>query len=110
VLACTLAKSIFRGFRWFFGASLTAVTVVALSASALNADAYVARANLERSMRGAPLDEEYLQSLTADACAALDHPALRDDPLLRDRLSSGWILKETTGEWRGFRGLGRCPR
>jgi len=109
VLVCTLAKSIFRGGRFFGGAVATTLTAVCLVGSAIDADAYVARTNLDRYLRGATLDERYLQTLTQDACAVLSHPALVADRELGDRLYDAWMQDVTSTDVRGFRGLRRCP-
>ena len=108
LLLCTLAKAIFRAFRGFVGTAFATLTACALAASAFDADAYVARTNLDRVSRGASLDEAYLATLSADACAVVDHPAL-SDPALRARLIQAWSIGETTRDVRAFRGLTRCP-
>ena len=108
MLLCTLAKAIFRRFRGFVGTAFATLTACALAASLFDADAYVARTNLDRVSRGAVLDERYLATLTADACAVSNHPVLVASPL-RARLIHAWAHDETTNDVRAFRGLRQCP-
>jgi hypothetical protein len=110
VLLATLAKSLFRGFRAFGGATVATVTACLLVASFFDADGYIARSNLDRAERGKYLDEAYLASLSADACTASEHAALQKDPELRARLVAAWASQDTQGDLRGRRGLGRCPQ
>jgi hypothetical protein len=108
LLLCTLGKAIVRSFRGFVGSALGTLTACALAASAFDADAYVARTNLDRVAHGAVLDEGYLSTLSADACTEANHPAL-SDPQLRARLLRAWSAHQTTGDPRAFRGLTGCP-
>jgi len=105
VLACTLVKSVFRGFRAFGALTLTALTACVVGAAWFDADAYVARKNLERTN----FDVAYLASLTADACAVADHPALRDRPEAKRELIQAWRAHTSQGDWRSMRGFTRCP-
>ncbi len=108
VLACALVKAVFRGFPWFEGTTMVAVTACALAFASFDADAYVARTNLDRALAGKALDEAHLASLSADACAAADHPYLRGRPELRARLIEAWTPPPAKDP-RSFRGLARCP-
>ena len=57
--------------------------------------------NLDRTT----FDIAYLSSLSADACAVADHPALRDKP----EVVRAWRTHSPSGDWRGMRGFTRCP-
>jgi hypothetical protein len=107
VLVLTLGKVLFRRWTGHAGAVLTLGAAVAVFASAMNTDAYVAMRNLDRAMDGKPLDTEYLASLSRDARAALDHPYLKDHPELTTRLEDAYCAAEEGGV-RAFRGLGGC--
>lgn len=109
VLSCTLAKAVFRGFSTFAATTLVAVTACALCASFFDADAYVARTNLDRVTRGKALDFAYLAQLSADACAQADHPVLTAQPYTRKHLVLSWAEKQRVGDLRERRGLVRCP-
>ena len=108
LLLCALGMAVFRSFRGFAGTAMAAFAACALGASFFDADAYVARTNLDRVSRGAVLDERYLALLSADACAVADHPALADGAL-RARLVRAWAANETPKDVRAFRGFTRCP-
>jgi hypothetical protein len=108
VLGCSVVKALHRGFRGFTFAALASVAVCAVAASFFGADAYVARVNMERARNGLPLDEAYLSSLTADACGALDDPALGKTDELRARLAAAWASREELGDVRSIRGMNSC--
>lgn len=105
VLLCTLGKAIFREWNAYGGTVLGSLFGVALMASGLNADAYVARTNLDRAMSGKALDAEYLAGLSPDAAGVLDHPALHKIPALREKLEKTWVKSVRQGDWRSLRGL-----
>lgn len=108
VIACALVKAVFRGLPWFESTTMVALTACALAFSFFDADAYVARTNLDRALSGKALDEAHLASLSADACRAADHPYLRERPELRARLIEAWAKPEAKDP-RELRGLSRCP-
>lgn len=101
VLACTLVKSLFRGFRAFGGLTFAALSAVALGAAWFDADAYVARENLRR----ANVDVAYLSTLSADACAVADLAK----PEIRAELVRAWSSHTQRSDVRGLRGVTRCP-
>jgi hypothetical protein len=105
-LALTATKSVRRGWR-SYGSALAALFLgVLLLASGFNADAYIARTNLDRAARGKPLDLAYLASLSSDASPVLSHPYLSDHPAMAEILR---VVYAHTAEpdWRARRGLGR---
>jgi hypothetical protein len=108
VLVLTLAKVVLRGWTGYGGAVLAFAAALAVFASWINADAYVARTNLDRAARGKPLDVEYLASLTKDARSALEHPVVRADPALWAQLEERFCGVRAE-PLRSFRGLGACP-
>ena len=71
VLALTLVKVVARRWTGHAGAVLAFAALVAVVASGFNADAYVARTNLDWAANGKPLDLAYLESLSGDAWVAL---------------------------------------
>jgi hypothetical protein len=105
VLVLTVVKVAFRGWTGHGGALLALVTAIAVFASALNTDAYVALRNLDRAANGKTLDVGYLVSLSSDARAALDHPYVQADPALYARLASTLCAPRQEG-FRAFRGFG----
>ena len=108
-LAVTAGKSVARGWRGF-GVALAASTLgVASVAGLFDADAYIARRNLDRAAAGKTLDEAYLASLGPDACRALGHPAIAAREGLEERLRDGWNDARPTG-LRSRRGVISCAR
>ena len=107
VLALTIVKVVARRWTGHAGAVLAFGALVAVLASGFNADAYVARTNLDRAANGKPLDLAYLASLSGDAWVALDHPVVRADESLSSILEASFCGPREGG-LRSFRGLGRC--
>jgi hypothetical protein len=109
MLALTLGKAVARSWTGHAGAVLALGASLGVVASAFNADAYVARTNLDRAARGRSLDVEYLASLSGDARGALDHPFVRGDKQLAQLLESSFCRpRPHESDLRAFRGLGRC--
>jgi hypothetical protein len=91
-----------------WGAAVTALGALAMAGAPwVDADAYVARTNLDRFAAGRPLDEAYLASLSSDACAVLGHAALARDPAMAGRLARAWH-EERARDPRSLRGLRTC--
>jgi len=109
-LVLTVAKSLKRSWRGHAGAVMVMLTLVAVAAATMNADATIAERNLDRALNERGLDLDYLLTLSTDACAALDHPALAADPKLRDELVRGWTANTPSYGWRSARGINRCGR
>jgi hypothetical protein len=107
VLLLTLGKVIARRWTGHAGAVLAFAMVLAVVAGGFDADAYVARTNLDRAAGGKPLDVDYLASLSADARSALDHPVVTANPALSARLRASFCGPRT-GDLRSYRGLPRC--
>jgi hypothetical protein len=108
VLALTLAKVLARTWAGHAGAVLAFATAMAVVASGFNADAYVARTNLDRAAEGKAFDRSYLLSLSSDARSALDHPFVQADPELSRALTARYC-HASGRDLRSFRGLGqRC--
>ena len=111
VLALTLGKCIARHWRGHAGALVAFTALLGVVAACFDADGYVASHNLDRAMRGRPLDTEYLASLSADACSALAHPYLAANRELGESLGESWRTSRPPQGWRAARGVGdRCDR
>jgi hypothetical protein len=107
VLVLSFAKVMARSWNGHGGAALAFLAGLAVFASAINADDFVAETNLDRAARGAELDAGYLASLSPDARGVLSHPVVQGRPglawLLRQRYCPG-----NSGDWRARRGIGQC--
>jgi len=108
-LMLTAVKAVRRAWNGYGGALAALVVLLAVAASWFNADAYVARVNLDRAARGMPLDVEYLASLSSDARSVLMHATLQARPGLAARLREAYCDGGSPRGWRAFRGLGSCP-
>jgi hypothetical protein len=104
VLATTLVKSLFRGFRLFAPVTMTALTAVVVTAAWFDADGYVARRNVAR----AHLDVAYLASLSPDACVVLSTNDAKLTPEVRAQLVAAW-REPRPRDVRALRGFHRCP-
>lgn len=113
VLLTTLIKSSFRGFRFYVPLTMAGMSAVALTAAFMNADAWVAEKNLNRMATehagSTYVDFAYLATLSADACAVVDHVVLKGNPSVRDELIRAWTAKASVRDVRAFRGITRCP-
>jgi hypothetical protein len=107
VLALTLVKVLARRWTGHGGAVLALAAVVAVGASAFDADAYVARVNLDRASAGEALDVDYLLSLSGDARAVIGHSYVQERPDLREALEARMCTPRGEG-LRAFRGFGHC--
>ena len=108
VLVLTLGKALFRGWAGYGGAVLAFAAAVAVLASAIDADAYVAKVNLDRAAEGQYLDDGYLASLSADAYGVVArHPALYAMGELRADTLQRYCADNGRG-WRAYRGIGNC--
>jgi len=113
LLLITLVRAVARQWRTHAAWLVAWPLVVALGASALDADLVVARTNLRRlvdapeTATSTGLDEFYLSCLSLDALPALDDPHVPAD--LAERLHTAWLLRAEqagTSDWREARGLG----
>jgi hypothetical protein len=67
--------------RWFFAAAVGSGLVILLGLNAINAEAWIVRANAARARAGAEIDAGYLRGLSADAV-----PAIAAEPALAGTL------------------------
>jgi len=77
-------------------------------AGSLDADAWIASHNVARARAGAPLDTDYLASLSEDAAGVLPEVAAIDRDTA-EYLRSSWQdqrAEHTQHGWRSRRGLG----
>ena len=105
-LALTIVKALRRGWSSYGGALASLVVLLSIVASWFNADAYVARTNLDRAARGKPLDIPYLTSLSADARGVLVHPRVAVDSALERALRDAYCGDRSDRGWRALRGGG----
>ena len=110
ILALTLVKVLKRSWRGHAGWTLTFLTGLAVVASAVNTDAYIARTNLARAARGKSLDVYYLSSLSRDAASVLTDPAVTVSPAIAAELAQSYSSAAPASDWRARRGLGQCRR
>ncbi len=109
-LALTAWKVVRRAWRGYGGALSSAMVGLAVVASMVNADAYVARTNLDRASRGRPLDLAYLSTLSRDARGVLAHPFVVANEHLRVALTTSYCPEQPRGDWRSRRGIGSCAQ
>jgi hypothetical protein len=110
VLALTLVKVVRRGWTGHAGSMLALFAGLAVVATGINADAYVAGVNLDRAARGKALDIDYLASLSIDARGVLEHPFVQDNAEVRERLAASFAEGCRARDLRARRGWGRCGR
>jgi hypothetical protein len=115
LLLITLVRAVARRWRTHAAWLVAWPLVVALGASALNADLVVARTNLHRlvdapeTATSTGLDADYLAGLSLDALPALDAPHVPRE--LAERLHTAWLWRaahSSSTDWRGARGLGNA--
>lgn len=101
VIGCVLVLLLVAGalwrVRWLPRAVLVVLVAAVFALNAINADAFIARRNIDRAAAGAELDRFYLGGLSADAAHELTRlpeptrscalAAMRER---LDRLESGW--------------------
>jgi hypothetical protein len=108
VLALTFAKAAAPSWRGYAASLVVATMGLAVLAGTLDADGFIARANVARANAGRPLDLDYLESLGADAAVVLGDPYFKAHPDEARELSSAWYAQRVslrTGDWRSWRGL-----
>jgi hypothetical protein len=109
VLLVTGVKVIARRWNGYGGSIVALLAGVAVFASGINADAYVATTNVDRAARGKYLDVDYLASLSVDARQVLQHPVIGSSRELAALLASRFC--RAPGDpvaLRAFRGVGSC--
>jgi two-component system sensor histidine kinase BaeS len=108
LLAMTGARCIARAWTGWGSALAWSAVAFAVLAGSLDADGWIARRNVDRVHDGAPLDVDYLASLSEDARAVLPEVYGMD----RDKaayLASIWsdrAAEHRAGGWRARRGVG----
>ena len=108
LLAMTGARCVARGWQgWGSALAWSALAFTVVSGS-LDADAWIASRNVARARAGAPLDVEYLATLSEDARAVLPEVAAMDRQAAGE-LEQAWSAQASAHRrhgWRSRRGLG----
>jgi hypothetical protein len=108
LLTLVAARCVARGAAGFASALAWSALLFMVVAGSLDADGWIARQNVERARAGAPLDTEYLASLSEDARGVLPEVTLLDRDLAAS-LDGGWhrqMAEHTRHGWRERRGFG----
>lgn len=108
LLAMTAARCIARSWTGWGSALAWSAVVFAVLAGSLDADGWIARRNVDRAHQGAPLDLDYLASLSEDARGVLPE-IYRIDRYEAAYLGGVWAdraAEHRAGGWRARRGLG----
>jgi hypothetical protein len=108
LLAMTAARCLARAWTGW-GAALTWSGVsFTLLAGSLDADGRIARCNVDRAHQGAPLDLDYLASLSEDARGVLPevYGMDRDQATYLGAVWADRAAEHRAGGWRARRGLG----
>ena len=108
LLAMTAARCVARGWHGWGAALAWSAIGFTLFAGALDADGWIACHNVARARAGAPLDTEYLASLSEDARGVLPQVAALDRDAA-DWLEGAWSVQASAHRrhgWRSLRGLG----
>jgi hypothetical protein len=108
LLAMTGARCVARGWQGWGSALAWSGLCFTVFAGSIDADGWIARRNVARARAGAPLDTEYLASLSEDARGVLPEVAELDrqaaDTL--EQTWSAWASMHRRHGWRSRRGLG----
>lgn len=108
LLVMTAARCLARGWSGWSTALVWSGVAFALLAGSTNADAWIARRNVDRARAGAPLDVGYLGSLSEDARGVLPEVTAIDVDASHT-LAQAWHRSESMHRyhgWRSLRGLG----
>ena len=111
VLALTMVKALAPSWRGYGAAIALSGIGFAVFAGTLDADGWIARANVARANAGRPLDVDYLQALSADARPVLGDPYFATRPEIAKLLETMWTDEASEvrrRDWRSWRGLGAC--
>jgi two-component system sensor histidine kinase BaeS len=109
LLALTAARCLARAWRGWGTALVWSGVAFALVAGSVNADAWIARRNVDRARRGGLLDLDYLEGLSEDARGVLAEVSGLVEPGAADELAQRWATSATEHHahgWRSVRGLG----
>jgi hypothetical protein len=108
LLAMTGARCVARGWLGWGSALAWSALAFILFSGSLDADGWIASRNVARARVGAPLDTEYLATLSEDARAVLPEVAAMDR-LAAEELERAWSTEASAHRrhgWRSRRGLG----
>lgn len=108
LLAMTAARCVARGWRGWGSALAWSGVCFTLFAGSLDADGWIASRNVARARAGAPLDIDYLATLSEDARAVLPEVAAMDRQAAGE-LEQAWSAEASAHRrhgWRSRRGLG----
>jgi len=108
LLAMTVARCVARAWTGWGAALAWSGVAFTVLAGSLDADGWIARRNVDRVHQGAPLDLDYLASLSEDARGVLpevygmDH----DQAAYLGAIWADRAAEHSAGGWRARRGLG----
>jgi hypothetical protein len=108
LLAMTGARCVARGWQGWGSALAWAGVCFTMFAGSLDADGWIARHNVARARAGAPLDTEYLATLSEDARGVLPEVASMDRQAA-EVLEQAWSAEASAHSrhgWRSHRGFG----
>ena len=108
LLAMTAARCIARAWTGWGAALAWSGVAFTLLAGSLDADGWIARGNVDRVHQGAPLDLDYLASLSEDARGVLPevYGMDRDQAAYLGAIWADRAAEHRAGGWRARRGLG----
>jgi hypothetical protein len=108
LLAMTGARCVARGWQGWGSALAWSGLCFVVFAGSIDADGWIARHNVARARAGAPLDTEYLASLSEDARGVLPEVAAldREAAAALEQTWSAWASMHGRHGWRSRRGLG----
>ncbi len=108
LLAMTGARCVARGWQGWGSALAWSGLCFTVFAGSIDADGWIARHNVARARAGAPLDTEYLASLSEDAREVLPEVAAMDRQAadVLEQTWSAWASMHRGHGWRSRRGLG----
>ena len=108
LLAMTAARCVARAWTGWGAALAWSGVAFTLLAGLLDADGWIARRNVDRVHQGAPLDLEYLASLSEDARVVLPevYGMDRDQAAYLGTIWADRAAEHRAGGWRARRGLG----
>ncbi len=108
LLAMTGARCVARGWQGWGSALAWSGLCFTVFAGSIDADGWIARHNVARARAGAPLDTEYLASLSEDAREVLPEVAAMDRQAAEvlEQTWGAWTSMHRRHGWRSRRGLG----
>ncbi len=108
LLAMTGARCVAREWQGWGSALAWSALAFTIASGSLDADGWIASRNVARARAGAPLDAEYLATLSEDARAVLPEVAALDGQAAGEleQAWSGQASEHRRHGWRSRRGLG----